>query len=391
MTQDLRAVGEHFLRLAERLLKPPPAGLPSVMGELLLNPEALLTALLASALSSEIVDVERPAGQASQRAAEAEWPALALPAAPRITARSAPPPPGLDTVLAGGVERSNPVLEDAEPITVPAGLLWTLAGLGIAPRPVRPELLESSGIQDWSAPSLPALRGQIGEVNKGPVSHAAAPAEDPYAPSGGQSADMSPPTVTLPNPAGTTPDVTLFNPSPELVALADAVTHWTVGTAAEARFDAFAAAPRRELPAIDRLEHPGLSTPETAISTQSNLVLPALSAHSALNAPQPGTPSAARLVRDANGLAGILRANISSPETEPLRRESLPETPLSAVMSAPVQAVDGPESLKAQLANQMVTPRSQQVDVNDVEQLMQRLAEYLEYEYLRMYGTSGGR
>jgi hypothetical protein len=27
----------------------------------------------------------------------------------------------------------------------------------------------------------------------------------------------------------------------------------------------------------------------------------------------------------------------------------------------------------------------------DVEHLIERLTEYLEYEYLRMYGTSGGR
>jgi hypothetical protein len=110
-------------------------------------------------------------------------------------------------------------------------------------------------------------------------------------------------------------------------------------------------------------------------------------AHAYTPAPQP--PSASRLVRGAGGLAGILRSNIAqtdAPAIEQTIQPTLPDAQINVAV---------PDSPALPELSTPLTPngRPPQVDVNnmDIEYLMERMAEYLEYEYLRTYGTSGGR
>ena len=425
MTRDMRSVGNHLLRMAERLLEPPVSPVPAVMDELWIDPAALMSDLMQRALSAEADVPPRPSRPA-----------------PHPQPNTALSEPGLLLSSSEAVASpltARPQASSAESVELTTGLLRTLADLQIMPRVAPPVL------PDFPLSQSPAFVPQSGRTR--PQSRAVA--DQPAALSGvptlsspavadvGSNALDSVPTFALPvAPLANNPDDLHLpaEPSLELLALANAA-HWSLDNPTPAQsVGAMLASPgtweqhstsnvgtQRSAPSTSRHnnvpsvgaqpavplqatsdltgDYPSLGIQRAASDTYNHDSVsnawaqrpvplqetPASIGNGYTLVPQP--PSASRLVRGAGGLAGILRANVAEADAPVLQQTVQPNLP-DAQMS--VALPDSP------VLPELSTPpngRPPQVDVNnmDIEYLMERMAEYLEYEYLRTYGTSGGR
>lgn len=110
------------------------------------------------------------------------------------------------------------------------------------------------------------------------------------------------------------------------------------------------------------------------------------------------SPNGLRLVQGAPHLAALLQANIASEPARSQPSASLPATTMTSRAARPIQpdqiqtgqppvgqrqANDVPSQF---VANQGHTPINEQIDM---EELLEQLAERLEFEFIRTYGTSG--
>jgi hypothetical protein len=415
----MRTVGKHVLRIAEHLFKPPNSPVPAALDELWIDPSALLNELMQRALSAELDVPPRPPKSSERPRTEAVSPEPGLP----LSADE--PPESLPAALRS--RTSNPDMINLTP-----GLLRTLADLQIMPRAASPALPEFPLIDPTAPvshnttmhqllaiaaqstrsgdalalfnPTLPEVSSDTSDVVSTPVRPGSSSSSDPdllHFP-----AEPSPDLLELANAA---PHWTLDNPTPThavraMQASPDSITSMTQYTSSRTHADSYGS-PQSSSSNVGAYGNtpdtipPSASPPVGMQRTASDISsagaqravplqeTPDLVTHSYASALQP--PSISRLVRGAGGLAGILRANVAEAEAPVMRQTIQPDLPDMQINSALPDSPALPELSMTPTPN----GRLPQVDVNnmDIEYLMERVAEYLEYEYLRTYGTSGGR